>query len=490
MGRPVLEGAPVNLGVLLLYCNDNPRVTTFTRNWAEAAVQSVADYVFAQSAGRESVSFKVFDWYELDMTSAEWLALGMGAGAAVRPKVADALDVDLDPYTHILIGIDVPGASGGTTPGVYTYLAARNFTPQMICHELGHRFGADDAWGDTPMGPQRYQNAWDVMGARGFPATFTVPALVDSAAPGLGQAGPGMTAPSLVTTGWLDPQQQGAMLDLTGSGSIFMAGGVAAELSALTGAPGPGWTRPPVAIRYFDKFIEYRVRAANGWDRGIPDPGPDASGWVVAQRSDTGEATLMNTMKAVAGNTLVLGTDDPLDLFHDGPLRITVLSADAAGNTVRLSLQRRAAQTPPHSTGAPSTVSSRHPGVVVWTPGTGTVHVPTHSVLVPILTTLATVSTLHDAQLVATSEEAEVISQCTARAIEELQGQLSRLPAMPTRSPLAEALERVSELRDSSERNGSSYDAREFVNLSRQRLVDVERTLRDAVMAERGAAPA
>ena len=33
----------MNLGVLLLYCNDNPRVTTFTRNWAEAAVKTVAD---------------------------------------------------------------------------------------------------------------------------------------------------------------------------------------------------------------------------------------------------------------------------------------------------------------------------------------------------------------------------------------------------------------------------------------------------------------
>jgi hypothetical protein len=480
----------VNLGVLLLYCNDNPRVTTFTRAWAEAAVQSVADYVFAQSGGRESVSFKVFDWYELDMTSTEWGALGMGAGVAVRPKVADALGVDLDPYTHILIGIDVPGASGGTTPGVYTHLAAQDFTPQLICHELGHRFGAQDAWGDTPNGPQRYQNAWDAMGALGFPATFTVPALDDPAAPGLGQAGPGMTAPSLLATGWLDPQQQGAMLELTRSGSIFMAGGVAAQLSALTGAPGPGSTRLPVAIRYFDEFIEYRVRAADGWDRGIPDPGPDASGWVVAHRTDAGEATLMNTMKAVAGNTMVLGTDDPYDIFHDGPLRITVLSADAASNTVRLSVERRAARPLPQNPGARSWGSSSHPGVLVWTPGLDVVDVAEHSALVPILTTLATVSMLHDAQLVATNEEAEAISQRIALAIEDLHGQLTRLSAVPARSPLADALEHVSELRDASERSGSSDDAREFADLSRQRLADVERTLRDAVAAERGAEPA
>ena len=85
----------MNLGVLLLYCEDNPRVTAFTRDWAEVAVQSVADYVLAQSGGRESVSFEVFEWHELQMTSTQWGDLGMAAGPAVRPQVATEMGVDL-----------------------------------------------------------------------------------------------------------------------------------------------------------------------------------------------------------------------------------------------------------------------------------------------------------------------------------------------------------------------------------------------------------
>ena len=81
------------------------------------------------------MTFKVFEWKRLAMTSTEWSAYGMGVGAVVRPMVIDSAD---DPHTHVVIGIDVPGASGGTTPVPYTYLAAQNFLPNSICHELGH----------------------------------------------------------------------------------------------------------------------------------------------------------------------------------------------------------------------------------------------------------------------------------------------------------------------------------------------------------------
>lgn len=482
----------MNLGVLLLYCNDNPRVTTFTRNWAEAAVKTVADYFYVQSGGRESITFKVFEWAQLTMPSTQWGALGMGAGPAVR---ADYINPSSDQYTHVLIGIDVPGASDGTTPLPlpYTYLAAQDFLPTSICHELGHVFGAPDAWGETASGAVRYLNHWCVMGGTRFPYSFPIASLSDPAASpaGLDVGGPSMAAPSLLATGWANPQQPGVTEDLTDSTSVFMAGGVATQLSALTGAPGPGWARPPLVIRYDDLLVEYRVRAPDGWDRAIPDPGPDAAGWIVVHRSTIGDpptATFVKAMKAAPGNTLVLGEDNPLDIFHDGPLVLTVLIADAANDTVRLTFSRRAAQPLPQHTGTGSRGASSYAGVIIWTHAMGTTIVARHSPLLPILTTLTTVSALHSAQLVATSEEADGLAQRTAQMIEELHEQVARLPATPKRSPLAEALERVTELRAASERysNIDGDVAREFVDLSRDQLAGVERALADAVEAEAG----
>ena len=67
----------MNLGVLLLYCQEG-RGTSFTREWAEGAIGRVADYIFAQSGGRETITFKVFDWIKLAQTEAEWSGLGFG----------------------------------------------------------------------------------------------------------------------------------------------------------------------------------------------------------------------------------------------------------------------------------------------------------------------------------------------------------------------------------------------------------------------------
>jgi hypothetical protein len=120
----------MNVAVLLFYCNDNPRETGFTRDWAEKAVQVTGDYLAAQSAGRVTVTWQVFEWVELDMTAAQWIALSAQGITSVLPVVQAQLGdaVDLDGFDHYLVGIDVQGAGGGTTPGNYTYLAAQNFS--------------------------------------------------------------------------------------------------------------------------------------------------------------------------------------------------------------------------------------------------------------------------------------------------------------------------------------------------------------------------
>jgi hypothetical protein len=426
----------MNLAVLLFYCNEAPRLSTFTREWAERAVQVSADHLYVQSGGRVTVTFKVFDWHQLHISSTEWGKFGIEAVPKVLPKFAEALkakgeeDPRFDSYTHFLVGIDVdPAASWGTTGGKYTHLAVNSFTPQQISHELAHTFGAEDAYGVGGDEGARYAHMWDSMGSGDhYPATFPLPVLDDPSAPNLNRAGPGMTAPSLLATGWLDPNQPGALRDLSKTNAVFEPGGLQVELSALTGAPIPGSSpRLPVAIRHYDQCCEYRVRAPDGWDRAIPDPGPGVGGWLVANHSLRKEATFHSAIRVVPGETLVLGTENSFDIFNDGPLQITVMGVDAASNTVRLFLKRRRARPLEERSSIPGMGTGIDPGILVWTKGTDVVHVPKGSALEGILSGLAKVSLLQEAQLVATSAEAEVLAEREGQMLKELQVQLSEL---------------------------------------------------------------
>ena len=87
----------------------------------------------------------------------EWPNLSSMGFDSVRPLVEEATGTMSNSFDHVLIGIDVPGASGGTTLGAYTFLAAQNFSPSSIAHESGHSFGASDAFQESPVGNIRYQ---------------------------------------------------------------------------------------------------------------------------------------------------------------------------------------------------------------------------------------------------------------------------------------------------------------------------------------------
>jgi hypothetical protein len=487
----------MNLGVLLLFCKEG-RMTSFTREWAERAIQRVADYVLAQSGGRETISFKVYDWIKLPMTAAEWGALGFGAYSSVRPTVEQEVGESLDPYTHILIGIDVPQASGGATasyltPSV-THLAAQNFSPSNVGHELGHRYGAGDAFGETADGPVVYQDSFCVMGGRGFPLSFFDEALADPNAPNLNRSGPGMCAPTLMATGWLKEGEHGVGLDLSHS-NLSSGVGRIVELSALAGAPGPGWMPPPVVIRYQDLLVEYRVGVRDGWDRGL-DPEGGAGGWVVAHRQDYFDrppkrpsAVHIDSVQAKPGAMLFGedGEDNPLDISNLGPLKISVLSFNAAARTVRLQFSRRAP--------GPAVGGTTHGGVDVggggwiWTPGRGFTPVPPHSPLVQVLAEVSRFQDLQEILAIASDDEVAGIFEEASRALRALQRSVAELRVEPSVSPLAHALEIISKLHGTSERLDSSTDDREmtqeFVEASRRQLAEVKRILANAVEEDR-----
>ena len=480
----------MNLGVLLVYCEG--RTTSFSRDWAERAIGRVANYIFEQSGGRETITFKVFDWIKLPLTEAEWTGLGVGAYDSVRPTIEEKIGEKLDPFTHILIGVDHSKSSGGTTPTgkALTYLAATDFTPSFVAHELGHRYGADDAYRETEKGPEIYKNRFCVMGRKGWPAAFIDDTIADPAAQMLNLSGPGMSAPTLTATGWLKEDEHGVAVDLS-ERDLFSSGGfdrgLVPDLSALTGAPVPTQTRLPLVIRYGDLVIEYRVGASDGWDRGLPDPGPGAGGWVVVHRShrDAPRALYVNSLAAKPGAMLVLGKD--LDLFNPGPLKISVISFDASARTVRLSLSRRAAR--PALSGMTFGGIEVGGGGLFYTSGRGITPVPPHSPLIKVLDELARIQALQEMMALASGDDVDGLMKEATDALRSLEQSVAGLRIEPSVSPLAHALENISKLHSTSEELESSPDDREatrtFIEASRQQLEEVKQILARAVEEER-----
>ncbi|MER5490017.1 hypothetical protein [Streptomyces sp. NPDC002490] len=446
----------MQIGVLLLTCKGSPRRTTFTAAQVERVMAEVTAFYSAQSGGRVNLTWTVRDWQEAPFTSAEWHAKGMGATQAV----ADELGFTL-PYDHVVTVIDEPDSSGGTTPGSITHIAAVDFGPAGLCHELGHRFGAEDAWGPVNGELERYRDPWCAMGWLGH--TYHVPGLDDPGAPDLHRAGPGMSVPTLIETGWLDPKASHVLVDLSKSGSVHQAGGVVVELSALTGAVSGPTARGPVGVRVGGVLVEYRTRSGAGADKGLPDPGH----WIVAHTDPTGDtpvsAELVAAFPATVGTLRSFGEDDVFDLFHDGPLQVFVMSLDEAKGTVRLAFSRRRAR-PLEQEGLGS-----GDGVMVFIPGVGFKPIPPHSPLVGIVEKVAAVHALHEAQLVATDDERPALERLTRKALDTLTERSRALPTGSVPSPLEEALEYVTELR----RDDSLVD--------RARLATVEGVLAEAV---------
>ncbi len=417
----------MNLGVLLVHCQEGRSTSTFTRDWAERAIARVADYYGTQSGGRETITFKVFGWIELPLTEKEWVALGFGAYPALRSGIEASIGESLDPFTHILIGIDHPLASGGTTWDNLTHLAASNFAPSYIAHELGHRYGADDAYGEMPTGPEVYLNRFCVMAGANWLGSFDDPQLADSAALELNKSGPGMSAPTLIATRWLDENDPQLGVELSFN-KLTTSGGVTLDVSALAGAPGPSWSRPPVVIRHEDLLIEYRVLTADGWDRGLPHPGYGAGGWVVVHRSVRSVPVALHVASAgaVPGTTLTVGKAHPYDLSRPGPLSISILSFDAEANTVRLHVTRRASR--------PALGTTTFGGVevggggLIWTPGRGITPVPPRSPLIEVLEEIARFRALQEMMAVASREEVEAVKAQAADLLRNLERSIGELP--------------------------------------------------------------
>ena len=277
----------MKLAVMLLSCSDVPRVTNLDFNWVDQLMSYVAKYYHDQSGGQVNLAYRVFDWVQLLLTGKEWDGYGDQVGPVVKSYFEDTMKVDLSAYDHYALVIDKAGAALGAVSRScpkYVHLAARDLNPALVQHELGHFFGADHANLDTPSGEAVYSDRFCIMGREGSKYSFVYKPLNLVNSDGTidtrhSNSGPGMAAPALFASGWLDLAHHGIDIShqlLTGSRQAKIA------LPVLRGAPAAGSNSRPCAyadgvVPGYRLLLEYRSRT--GWDQGLPLPDP---GWVIA----------------------------------------------------------------------------------------------------------------------------------------------------------------------------------------------------------------
>ncbi len=170
----------MKLAYLPVFCSDTPRVTNLTQPWLFKLATHAAGFFFDMSGERELMEFRVFDWFQLPVTSQQWNDWGFDAGDHVVPMVASGLHVDLAPYDHFVFVIDKTDAHlAATRPSdrKYTYMGAQDVDAAILCHELGHQYNSNHANLDTPAGPEEYGDSFCIMGAEGAKFSYTEPSL-------------------------------------------------------------------------------------------------------------------------------------------------------------------------------------------------------------------------------------------------------------------------------------------------------------------------
>ena len=349
----------MKFAVLLVSVADKPRVTTLTRAWVERACASVKRYFEDQSGGRVSPVFQVFDWYALSMTFAQWMALGGNVSAAVNAEISAAQQIDFSGFDRFIYIQDSGMSNTGVSENDETRIEARDFDPALLAHELGHVYGPDDSFLDTPTGPARYDDLFCVMGREGNKYSFRDPALIspaEGADASHADCGPGMCVPSLLATGWLEIGKHAVQV----TGYTNAAPGSSLRIRALDGAPAKNSVGLP-SFCYVDDgdryFVEYRVPRSR-WDSGLP---PSLLGWVVVHRTVLDEPLMtlqVAAFQASPGQTLTIGGPSNIYIFGGGPLRITVLGCDPATGSIDLELLSRVGKAAA-GTSSPSRASGR-----------------------------------------------------------------------------------------------------------------------------------
>ena len=216
-------------------------------------------------------------------------------------------------------------------------------------------------------------------------------------------------------------------------------------LSALAGSPGLAWTGPPVAARFVDCVVEYRL--ATGWDRGIQVGGRcarEADREHIAGRGPRGR--VRERCRRSPGS----GTDDrrrqPVRLRRARAVGHPGAHRRCRGDLIHLSLSRRAARVGPGGGVTFGTGTGGDGGGWVWTEGRGLRRIPPYSPLHESLTLLSDLAALHElTERSPRTNRNWSVSEPSRRWL-RCRHSVGRVTAEPALSPLQRALTRLSAL--------------------------------------------
>ncbi len=260
---------------------------------------------------------KVFGWYPLDKSVADYNALGQGARDQLvlwARKAATDHGVDLTPFYSVVVctnlweDIGVGSAHGGVVAQGTTVI------PRLLGHEMGHIYGLDHSRIDGSS--EDYKDPWDIMSAA---ADFSAPDAEFSL------IGPVLNASNMRSRGWLDETRVWKFKPTGGDFDETIT------LRPLVRHDLPGFLAAEIAG---GRLVEFRVR--EGWDGAIPRAA------VLIHRFAGGHSYLM---EGNSGSSDLIAGDsfgDPLPAGpHDPFQRVDVQSIDPAGEKAVLRIRAR-----------------------------------------------------------------------------------------------------------------------------------------------------
>ncbi|MDM0117751.1 hypothetical protein QTI66_37260 [Variovorax sp. J22R133] len=93
----------MRVAILPVYCAGTQRKSTFSKAWLERVASEPDAYFTAQSGGRVSLTFKVFDWQQIAMTPKEWVDAGFLVGRKVYEAMISDMLLSRDDFDHFVV---------------------------------------------------------------------------------------------------------------------------------------------------------------------------------------------------------------------------------------------------------------------------------------------------------------------------------------------------------------------------------------------------
>ena len=262
---------------------------------------------------------KVFGWYSLDKSVADYNALGGGARDQLvlwARKAATDHGVNLSPFYSVVVCTNRWHDIGVGPAGTGVIAQGTTAIPRLLGHEMGHVYGLQHSRVDGST--EDYKDPWDIMSAA---LDFSAPD------PEFSLIGPVLNASNMRSRGWLDETRvwkPTGNLDET----VTLRPLARHDLPGHLAAEIPG-----------GRLFEFRVR--EGWDGTIPRPA------VLVHHFEGGHSYLMpgnsGSFDLIAGDSF--GDAVPSD--PNAPFqRVDVISIDEVQRNAVLRIRYRPVEIP------------------------------------------------------------------------------------------------------------------------------------------------